>query len=59
MRVDHVQTALTSLVVFLLFIRLNGKAVNGSEFGKMPLTLTYLSLCFCRHKSNIQNLPVS
>lgn len=46
MRVDHVQTALTSLVVFLLFIRLNGKAVNGSEFGKMPLTLTYFKFVF-------------
>ena len=46
MRVDHVQTALTSLVVFLLFIRLNGKAVNGSEFGKMPLMLTYFKFVF-------------
>ena len=46
MRVDHVQTALTSLVVFLLFIRLYGKAVNGSEFGKMPLTFTYFKFVF-------------
>ncbi|XP_022801470.1 low choriolytic enzyme-like [Stylophora pistillata] len=32
MRVDRVQTALTSLLVFLHLLQLHGKAVNGSEF---------------------------